>query len=153
MPVDCHPDYVRLNGYALETFFRNIAQVPAKSMTVVIDACFSGASEKGMLIAQASPIVGVVIMKALGENLNLFSSCGPEEIASWYSENRHSLFTYFFLKGLRGEADKNKDNNITLGELNEYLTDKVTYGAQRQYGRIQKPTFKGNESKVIMRLK
>jgi len=153
VPVDCQPDYVRIDGYALETFFRNIAQVRAKSMTVVIDACFSGASEKGMLIAQASPLSGVVIEKGVGSNLNLFTACGPEEIASWYPENRHSLFTYYFLKGLQGNADKNKDNEITLGELKEYLNENVTYGARRQYGRRQNPTFKGDESKVILKLK
>ena len=143
VPVDCHPDYVRLNGYALETFYKNLAQIPAKSILVVIDACFSGASEKGMLIAQASPLVIASLPKEVMGNLNVFTSSGPEEISSWYPEQRHSLFTYYFLKSLRGECDKNKDKIITLGEIKEYCIENVSYWAQRLFNRKQIPTFKG----------
>lgn len=153
VPVDCHPDYVRLNGYALETFYKNLLQIPAKSITVVIDACFSGASESGMLIAQASPLVVTFMPKEMSGNLNLFTSSGPEEISSWYPEKRHSLFTYYFLKALQGEGDKNKDKAITLGELKEYVSENVSYWAQRLYNRKQTPTFRGDENMVILRLR
>jgi len=153
VPTDCHPDYVRLNGYALETFYKNLLQIPAKSITVVIDACFSGASEKGMLIAQASPLVIVPLPKELSGNLNLFTSSGAEEISSWYPEKGHSLFTYFFLKALQGEGDRNRDNTIILGELKAYCTENVSYWAQRLYNRKQTPTFKGDENAVMFRLR
>ncbi|MGQ9679095.1 MAG: caspase family protein, partial [bacterium] len=152
VPVDCHPDYIRLNGYALETFYKNLLQIPAKSITVVIDACFSGASERGMLIAQASPLVVASMPKEISGNLNLFTSSGPDEISSWYPEKRHSLFTYYFLKALQGEGDKNKDEAITLGELKEYVSENVSYRAQR-LNRKQTPTFKGDEKMVMLRLK
>ena len=35
-------------------------------------------------------------------------------------------FTYFMLKGLRGEADRNADREITLDELNQYITRNVS---------------------------
>jgi hypothetical protein len=146
VPVDCHPDFVRLNGYALETFYKNLLQIPAKSITVVIDACFSGASEKGMLIAKASPLLGVVLMPTFSGRLNVFTSCGEDEISSWYPDKNHSLFTYFFLKGLQGEADLDKNNVITLGELKEYLSEKVNYWAKRLFNRKQTPIFKGDEN-------
>ena len=153
VPVDCHPDFVRFNGYALETFYKNLLSLPARSVTVVIDACFSGASEKGMLIAKASPLLGVVLTPAISGKLNVFTSCGEDEISSWYPEKNHSLFTYFFLKGLQGEADLNKNNEITLGELKEYLSEKVSYWARRLFNRKQNPIFKGDKNMVITILK
>jgi hypothetical protein len=35
--------------------------------------------------------------------------------------NGHGVFTYFLLKGLKGEADKNHDGVVTAGELFAYL--------------------------------
>ncbi|MGQ0810860.1 MAG: hypothetical protein ACT4OO_06505 [Nitrospiraceae bacterium] len=43
---------------------------------------------------------------------------------------RHGLFTYYFLRGLRGDADANRDGGITLGELAAFLTHKVTTAAK-----------------------
>jgi uncharacterized caspase-like protein len=45
----------------------------------------------------------------------------------------HGVFTYFLLKGLRGEADSNKDGTVTAGELFAYVhdnVDKATEGNQ-----------------------
>jgi Caspase domain len=37
----------------------------------------------------------------------------------------HGVFTFFLLKGLRGEADFNKDGTVTAGELFAYIHDNV----------------------------
>ena len=84
-------------------------------------------------------------------NIDLFSSSKADEISSWYPEKRHSLFTYFFLKGLQGDADKNKDGSITTAELDEYIAENVPYVARRLYGRKQTPAFTGQESNVVAR--
>ena len=44
--------------------------------------------------------------------------------------NGHGVFTYFMLKGLKGEADKNHDGVVTAGELFAYL-EKVVPEATR----------------------
>ncbi len=153
VPSDCHPDYVKLNGYSLETFYANLAKLPARSVTVVIDACFSGGYDAGMLIGEASPLPVTGVTDAPGSGLDVFTSCDSAQVSSWYSEKHHSLFTYYYLKGLRGEADANKDREVTLGELRDYVTENVPYRARRLRGRTQTPTFSGDESKVIVRLK
>jgi uncharacterized caspase-like protein len=37
----------------------------------------------------------------------------------------HGVFTYYLLKGLKGEADFNKDGTVTAGELFAYVRDNV----------------------------
>lgn len=143
MPYNSDPNYVRIDGYSLEVFYKNLNTIPAKSITVVLDACFSGGSQKGMMIPDASPIYIDVDYPFYGNKINLITSATGTQISSWYPQANHSLFTYYFLRGLRGEADKNKDHNITLNEVHQYVNDNVPYMARRIYGREQTPIMKG----------
>jgi len=147
LPSDAHPNYVRLNGYPMDTLYVNLSKIPARSVTLITDACFSGQSEKGMLIERASGIAIVPRTKFTG---TLLTASSGEEVASWYPEKRHSLFTYFFLKGLKGEADKDKDKKITIEEIGEYIKDKVSYYARRKYNREQTPEFHGDVNKAFV---
>ncbi|MFC2150643.1 caspase family protein [Calditrichota bacterium] len=159
VPVDCHPNSVNRNGYPLDLLYDNLGKCGAKSITVVIDACFSGGSDKGMLIGQASP-VGIKVndpTMSWGINGALFTATSSGQIASWYAGKKHGLYTYFFLKGLQGSADVppygNGDGTITAGEMQAFLSDpteSVPYWARRLHnGREQSPEFRGNLAKVI----
>jgi len=86
----------------------------------------------------------------------VFTSSSGDEISSWYPEMGHGLFTYFFLKALRGEADMDGDRRITAGELSAYVADRsegVPYWARRLYqGRQQTPGFFGDGERVMVEL-
>ncbi len=62
----------------------------------------------------------------------------------------HSLFTYYFLLGLRGDADKTMDKTITAGELKEYLAENVSYMARRLSSREQMPQIYGSPDRPIV---
>jgi len=151
VPSDCHPNYVKLNGYSLDLFYENLSKIPARSITVVIDACFSGASERGMLIAKASPLIVTPVTGKFIENMNIFTSASGDEISSWYPEKRHSLFTYFFLRALQGEADKDKNKSLSFEEIEDYVKENVSFLARKMYGRKQTPKFIGDRNKIIVR--
>jgi hypothetical protein len=53
--------------------------------------------------------------------------------------HRHGLFTYFFLRGLRGEADTNHNGFVTLGELAGYVRQKVAWAAKSRFNAEQRP--------------
>ena len=125
----------------------------ARSINIIIDACFSGSSQEGMLIARASPL-GVVPVPERGglpSKFVVITATSRGEIASWYSEKGHSLFTYYFLKALKGDADENKDKKLTLSELQRYLNDNVSYMVRRLYNRNQHPVIKGDLNKVFVK--
>jgi hypothetical protein len=48
------------------------------------------------------------------------------------------LFTHYLLRGLRGEADTNWDNDVTLGELTGYVRQKVAWAAKTQFNQEQR---------------
>ena len=153
VPVDANPQYLSSNGYKLQTFYENLSKIPAKKITIVIDACFSGNSDKGMLFKNISPGMVKVKKEYSGpKNAVLITSAAMEQVSAWYPEKKHSLFTYYFLKGLRGEADVNKDNIITVGEMKNYLQEHVPYMARRLNGIEQYPVVDGNEKEIIVRI-
>ena len=152
VPVDCDPSLVSLNGYSLNTFYDNLSKINYKSLTVVIDACFSGASEAGMLLANISPVfIKVENPITSKENSVIFTSATGEQVSSWYPEKKHSLFTYYFLKALQGEADKNNNKQLTIDEIKNYIDDKVPYMARRLNNREQTPQVIGNLNKVVVK--
>lgn len=149
MPSNCDPNYVHIDGYPLDTFYRNLEKIEAKSITVVLDACFSGGSQQGMLIKNASPMYIEVETPLLGDRFNLFTSASGDQIASWYPEGNHSLFTYYFLRAIRGEADRDRNRRLTLKEVRNFIEEHVPYMARRLYGREQTPTVNGSWDFVI----
>jgi len=155
LPVDANPMKVELNGYSLDTFYANLAKVPARSTTIILDACFSGVSANGAVVRNASSIslkmkqAKPVVLKETA----LLTAAGNAEVASWDNNSKHGLFTSMFLKGVNGAADSdvygNGDGKITLGELKKYLKEEVSYTARRMYGRTQNPQITGDTKQVI----
>jgi len=154
MPVDASADYITANGYPLDTFYNNLEKIPAKSITIVLDACFSGNSAGGMLVKNISPgmLKSASPVRKLSNGV-IFSSTGKDQVSHWYPKKRHSLFTYFFMKGLKGDADENGNKTITVAEMKKYLQDKVPYRARRLTGREQTPVVVGDGSCEMVRLK
>ena len=154
VPVDGNPEYIRAGGYRLQTFYDNLSKLPAKKITVVLDACFSGNTDKGMLFKGISPAMVKVKKEYRGPaGAVVITSASADQVSAWYPEKRHSLFTYYFLKGLQGEADQNKNGKITVGELSEFLKENVPYMARKLKGLDQQPVIMGNPDDVIAVLK
>ena len=153
VPVDCDPHHVELSGYPLDLFYGNLSKVPARSFTVVLDACFSGAN----VFEDISPVVIEIESPAMKlRNAVIFCSASSDEVSSWYNDKYHSLFTYFFLKGIHNwNADLNKDRAITYEELYKFISDDsegVPYWARRLHGVEQHPVIQGDyKGKVFVK--
>jgi len=153
VPVDAAVDYIQNNGYSLDLFYRVMNTLEARHKTIVLDACFSGDSVSGSLFKNISPALlktATPVQDMAGAAV--FCAADKDQVATWYPEKRHSLFTYFFLKGLQGAADSNKDKIIQVKEFDTYLKDNVGYWAKRNSGRIQTPLIRGKADSVIAEL-
>ena len=145
VPVDCDPQYVEQGGYSLNLFYLNISKLNAKSITVITDACFSGAE----IFNNISPIIITVSNPiAVADNCVVLSSSTGSQVSSWYNDKQHGMFTYFFLKALqdKDKSDKNKDGRLTFKEIFDYVSDKtegVPYYARSIHGVDQTPTIQG----------
>ena len=56
LPVDADPNTPEINGYPVDLLYANLGTLETRSVTVYLDACFSGETQKGMLIRATSGI-------------------------------------------------------------------------------------------------
>lgn len=156
MPVDCDPNYIEFRGYSIETFYENLAKLPARSVTVIQDACFSG--EDVYKDISASILPKVQDPAFMIPNGVLISSSAATEPSCWYNEQQHGLFTYFFLRAVKDKenSDKNRDGELSFQEIFDYIssqTEGVPYYARRINGKKQTPTLKGNSDRIFVKYK
>ncbi len=153
LPVNADPNKPEINGYPVDTLYANLAKLPTRSVTVYLDACFSGDSPKGMLINATSGIIITARLPKKTANLTILTAASGSQVASWDTENRHGLFTEHLLAALYGAADAPRygaaDGNVTLGEVKKYLARNMSYAAKRTYGRVQQATITGSPEVVL----
>tara|TARA_R110002167_G_scaffold37167_4_gene116665 strand:+ start:416 stop:1774 length:1359 start_codon:yes stop_codon:yes gene_type:complete len=155
LPVDADPDAPEINGFPVDLLYRNLAKLEARSITVFLDACFSGESPRGMLIRSASGVVLTPKLPQAAPGLTVLTAAQGNQVASWDETAKHGLFTRYLLAGLNGAADSTDygtyDGRVTLAELRGYLDDTMTYAARREFGRIQTATSLGADDTVLSR--
>lgn len=154
-PYDLDPGDIKNTGYAVKELYAQLNDIKAKGVTVAIDACFSGTSDSGVpIIKSASPVffdISNPLLKA--KSSVVFTSSTGKQISSWYDKKQHGLFTYYFLQGLKGMADINKDGEITAGELERHIFKNVTEQARILRDRVQTPEVTGDKDAVVIRYK
>ena len=119
---------------------------------MVLDSCFSGGYNNGMLIENASPITIEASTPALSlRNAVVFSSSRGNQISSWYNEQNHGLFTYNFLKSIKTGIEQGK-KGLSAGDVEKTLIDAdgVNDQAWRLYNREQEPQVVGNKNLVFV---
>lgn len=149
MPVDSDPNHLPLTGYKLETLYENISRISHQKSIIVIDACFSGSVSNGEEIIKYASPVRIKIKKPAysnSDNSVIITAAKNNQIASWYPQKKHGLLTYFFLKGLKGDADINRDKKISVDEMSKFLSDRengVPGIARTIFSREQDPEVIG----------
>ena len=140
LPVDGFGTDLR-SGYKLDRLYETLGKMPVKSVTVFMDACFSGAQRGDGMMASAR---GVAIKTAQGAptgNMVVFSAAQGDETAFPYREKGHGMFTYFLLKKLQ-----ETQGDITLGELGDYITKQVGQQSVVVNRKSQTPTVTSSEA-------
>ncbi len=151
IPHDIDPNYAS-TGVSLDDIYSSLAKLEAGEITLFLDACFSGESRSHeMLVAGIRPISIKVKNPILtSTNLSVFTASTGDQYSTSYPVKQHGLFTYFLLKGLKGDA-KGNDSRIELNELHDYLSSNVSRTAG-YLDKEQNPTFIGsNPDKTIIK--
>ena len=144
------PNYPADSGYELNKLYEDLNALGAKSVTVFLDACFSGANRNNeMLLADARPVmIEIEGVAALG-NVTVFSATSGAQIASAWPEKKHGLFSYYLMKGLQGAADSDSDKAVSVKELGDYLKSNVPQTASL-LDREQNPEVISSEEQRIL---
>ncbi len=112
----------------------------AKYKLCLADACHSG-SILAMRSGETDPVL-TQYYQSLAKSVSgtaLIMSSKAEETSLESSGLRQGVFSHFLIRGLKGEADKNKDKIVSVQELYDFIAESV-----RAYtGNRQSPVIKG----------
>lgn len=127
--------------YSLDKLYAELDGMPARSVTVFLDACFSGVTRSGGMIDNARYVAKEVQdMKPQGRKV-VFSAATGNQAAHPYKEKGHGFFTYFLLKSLQETR-----GDITLGELAERLRENVSNKVFDVKNAVQTPTVQASDA-------
>ena len=111
VPTDANP--MKVNQLiSLGSIYKTLGSVPANPVLVVLDACFSGTRRNGEMIMEGTRAVKIKAKPdAPTGNTVIISATDGYQTAQPLREQKHGLFTYYFLKTLQESK-----GDITLGE-------------------------------------
>ena len=134
-------DYDGFNNRLLNDDIKQIFEKSqAKHKVIFSDACYSGS-----LLAMKSPINQMMrkyyqSFEATKGGLAFLTSSKSEEVSLEDGGLRQGIYTHFLIRGLNGEADKNRNKIVTVSELFDF----VKAGVRDYTGNMQTPVLTGN---------
>jgi hypothetical protein len=121
-----------VSAVKLDYVYSKLNEYTTVSVTVFLDACFSGDSRNGM-VAQGRGVKIKPKEDPITGNLVVFTAVTGDETAQPYNEKQHGLFTYYLLKQLQQSK-----GNTSFGELYNYISSNVNQQSAIE-GKIQNP--------------
>ena len=110
-------------------------QIEAKHALFLFDSCFSGS-----VLKERALVVPQQIRRATSKPVRQFISAG----SAGQTVPADSIFRPSFIRGIRGEADLDKDGYVTGTELGLFLQKRVASydtGQTPQFGKIKDPIY------------
>ena len=123
------------SAYSLKELYDKLGSVEAQSITIFLDACFSGSKREDGMLASARGVALKAKPSAPKGNMIVFTAAQGDETAYPYKDKQHGMFTYFLLKKLQDSKGE-----VTLGELSDYLSDEVGRESFVKNGKMQTPS-------------
>lgn len=129
------------SGLNLDDFYATLSEMQAKSVVVLLDACFSGAKRDGGMLMATRGITIKPKMHVPDGKLIVLSATSNEETAFPIEDQKHGLFTYTLLRKIQETG-----GDITWGELADHVTETVKNRSIDLNGKLQTPTVSVSSS-------
>jgi len=133
MPVDISGENVA-EAIKLSSLYSQLTQYNTKSVTVFLDACFSGGGREQGLVAAKTVRIKPVENTINQGNLVVFSASSGDQESLFYDQKQHGIFTYCLLKKIQ-----ETNGNFTYGELADYLLIEVPKISNNIHYKLQNP--------------
>ena len=129
------------SAYSLNKLYQSLSELPAESVLVFLDACFSGAKREGGMMASARGVAIKTKAEDAKGKMVIFSAAQGDETAYPFKSQQHGMFTYYLLKIL-----SETKGQVTLGELGDYLRREVKRESFDENNKMQTPTVNASSA-------
>lgn len=143
IPYDGDTRFIEQTGYKLKKLYEDLQKLDIRQSYVFLDSCFSGAASRAaeMLSEGTRPaLLNVKDVELFDDSIVSFSASSAGQTSIGYPETGHGLFTYYLLRALKGEADSDDDQWISIKEVYDYVSRHVSRVA-RKLGSEQDPSI------------
>lgn len=137
VPYDYNLRNVENTAISLETLQQRFERIPARTLVLILDCCFSGGMGAKVLKVDLKPRMAksttALIDQLSGDGRIILTASGPDE-AAWESQKTgHGLLTHFLIEALQGTEEVRSAGKIPILKLLEYVSRRVTDAAD-SYG-------------------
>ena len=142
LPFDADPKDLYATALPMGEISRIFNRISSERLVFIADSCYSGASGGrtiGIDGIRASLSDTFFDRLTSGKGRVIISASGANEVSAESEELQQGVFTYYLLEGLKGKADIDKDNLVTLDEAYRFVSEHVP----RVTGQEQHPVKKG----------
>lgn len=153
LPMDAAANVLTQTAVPISLLKRTLSTSQAKTKIVILDACHAGLSFRNRAIQTMTANFQRAIFRD-NQGFATLASCKQDEFSSEWDEKQHGVFTYYLVEGLQGAADTDRDNVISISNVNAYTSEKVRqWGIQNR--AQQHPTLEAGIAgdPILVRLK
>lgn len=149
VPFEADPERLAAMSLPLVDVEARLASITAREAVLIVDACFSGQGARSIAPKGARPLVRV----ERPTRVIRLAAAAASQSASATPDGSGGLFTRYLLTALgEAKADGDGDGQITLAELDRWLTPRVSAAAQAR-GRTQTPSLispRGDAEEIVL---
>ncbi|WP_421877088.1 peptidoglycan-binding protein [Pacificispira sp.] len=150
LPYDGDAELLQFLAVQRGALIDELAAMQPRQATVFLDTCFSGPGRSAEMLVAARPVFSVQA-PTVPPTIAILSAASGRQVAGTLDQRRHGLFSYFLMRGLEGEANTNDDDVLTLGELSDWVHDKVRQAAGMLGRPAQTPQLDGDGTAILVR--
>ena len=144
LPYEASQQTLTRTGLALDDVLAKLESSGAKSVVAFVDACFSGEGSRSVTTEGQRPTVPVELVddQTKEGRTVLYAASKADQISGAGADGKGGLFTEHLVDALgTGSADVDGDGQITVEELDTYVTPRVARKAE-ELSRKQEPDLK-----------
>ena len=135
IPTDGFPKDIT-TCYKLSELYSRLGKLKSQSVTVFLDACFSGVERGSTQALIAARSVAIKPKReVLSGNIVVFSATSDDETALSYQEKKHGMFTYYLLNELKETKGK-----VKYGDLFKSISSQVKKYSILENDKLQTPS-------------
>ena len=150
LPFNVDKQYLDRTSVKQKEIVAALQNAQAKSVTMFIDACYSGQTRNGeVLVAGIKPVSITTEERAYPPEFTVITASAADQFSSASQDLKHGIFSFYLMKAMEGDGDENKDGRITSGELQRYLSDMVGRQAMG-LNRTQNTQLFGDADRVLV---